>query len=126
MQAKAGDLVRMPMGVPHAYYNNAAVPARALFWVSPAGNLRQLFDALHNLTDIGEVVRLSKLHDVDFLLHRGEKQARLLTSRAGWVVARVDLAASFRSIQVKVANAATPTGSNARSRFRFARFVYLT
>src|SRR5215203_2362959 len=35
-QARAGDLVRMPQGVPHAYYNKQDVPARALFWVSPA------------------------------------------------------------------------------------------
>ena len=26
VQAKPGDLVRMPMGVPHAYYNNTATP----------------------------------------------------------------------------------------------------
>ena len=66
-QARPGDLVRMPMGIPHAYFNNASVPARALFWVSPARKLRALFDALHNLADVAEVVRLSKLHEVDFL-----------------------------------------------------------
>jgi hypothetical protein len=57
----------MPMGLPHAYYNNGTVPARALFWVTPARRLRELFDALHDLTDPAEVVRLSKLHEVDFL-----------------------------------------------------------
>jgi quercetin dioxygenase-like cupin family protein len=67
VRARAGDLVRMPRGLPHSYHNNAAVPARALFWVTPAGRLRQLFDALNDLTDTAEVVRLSKLHDVDFL-----------------------------------------------------------
>jgi quercetin dioxygenase-like cupin family protein len=66
-QARPGDLVRMPMGIPHAYYNNADRPARALFWVAPARRLRALFDALHNLTDVEEVVRLSRLHEVDFL-----------------------------------------------------------
>jgi quercetin dioxygenase-like cupin family protein len=66
-QARAGDLVRMPRGVPHAYYNNQAVPARALFWVSPGGRLRALFDKLHDLTDLEEAVRLSRLHDVEFL-----------------------------------------------------------
>ena len=62
-----GELVRMPRGVPHAYYNNQAVPARALFWVSPGGQLRALFDKLHDLTDLEEAVRLSRLHDVEFL-----------------------------------------------------------
>ena len=66
-QARPGDLVRMPMGVPHAYYNNGDRPARALFWVTPARRLRALFDALHDLTDIDEMVRLSALHEVNFL-----------------------------------------------------------
>jgi quercetin dioxygenase-like cupin family protein len=66
-QARTGDLVRMPQGVPHAYYNKQDVPARALFWVSPARRLRALFDRLHNLQDLEEAVRLSREHEVDFL-----------------------------------------------------------
>jgi len=67
LQAGPGDLVRMPMGIPHAYYNNGRVPSRALFWVSPAGKLKALFDQLHDLTDLDEVVRLSALHEVEFV-----------------------------------------------------------
>lgn len=66
-RAHPGDLVRMPRGVPHGYFNKGVVPARALFWVSPAGRLMALFDALDNLADVAEAVRLSALHDVDFL-----------------------------------------------------------
>jgi quercetin dioxygenase-like cupin family protein len=66
-KARPGDLVRMPLGIAHGYYNNGTVPARALFWVTPARKLRQLFDALHNLTDMEEAVRLSRLHEVEFL-----------------------------------------------------------
>ena len=66
-QAKAGDLVRMPKGLPHAYYNRQDKPARALFSVSPARRLRELFDQLHNLADPVEVVRRSKICEVDFL-----------------------------------------------------------
>ncbi|HXV97531.1 MAG TPA: cupin domain-containing protein [Anaerolineae bacterium] len=66
-KANPGDLVRMPQGIPHAYYNNSHAPSRALFAVSPAGKLKELFDALHNLTDPAEVVRLSAEHEVDFL-----------------------------------------------------------
>lgn len=65
--AKAGDLVRMPRGIPHGYFNKSDKPARALFWVSPAGRLKDLFEALHGLTDTDEVVKLSAEHDVDFL-----------------------------------------------------------
>lgn len=65
--ARAGDLVRMPRGVPHGYFNKSDKPARALFWVAPAGRLRALFEQLHDMTDVNEVVRVSALHDVDFL-----------------------------------------------------------
>ncbi|MFK7805928.1 MAG: sulfatase-like hydrolase/transferase [Anaerolineae bacterium] len=67
VQAREGDLVRMPRGIPHGYFNNSDKPARALFWVSPAGKLEELFQKLHNLTDTEEVVRISADHEVNFL-----------------------------------------------------------
>jgi quercetin dioxygenase-like cupin family protein len=67
LQARPGDLVRMPRGIPHAYYNNTDAPTRALFWVSPAGKLKALFDQLHDLTDIAEAIRISARHEVDFV-----------------------------------------------------------
>ena len=67
VQAQPGDLVRMPRGIPHAYHNNTDQPTRALFWVSPAGQLKVLFDQLHDLTDIAEAIRISALHGVDFV-----------------------------------------------------------
>lgn len=67
LDAKAGDLVRMPRGVPHGYFNKSDKPARALFWVSPARKLEALFKKLHNLTDPNEVVKISAQHEVDFL-----------------------------------------------------------
>jgi quercetin dioxygenase-like cupin family protein len=66
-KAGVGDLVRMPRGIPHGYYNRGTSGARALFWVTPARNLRALFDQLHNLGDPEEVVRRSAAHEVDFL-----------------------------------------------------------
>ena len=66
VQAKAGDLVRMPRGDPHGYFNKSDKPVRALFWVSPARKLEALFNQLHELTDVAEVVRLSAEHEVDF------------------------------------------------------------
>jgi quercetin dioxygenase-like cupin family protein len=66
-RAKAGDLVRMPRGVPHGYFNKSDVPCRALFWVSPAGRLEALFDVLHNMTDVPAVIAASAAHDVEFL-----------------------------------------------------------
>ena len=67
VKANAGDLVRLPRGIPHGYFNKSDKPARALFWVSPMQKLEALFNQLHNLTDPAEVVRISALHEVDFL-----------------------------------------------------------
>jgi quercetin dioxygenase-like cupin family protein len=67
VQAKAGDLVRLPRGIPHGYFNKSDKPARALFWVSPMQKLEALFNQLHNLTDPEQVVRISAQHEVNFL-----------------------------------------------------------
>ena len=67
VQAKAGDLVRLPRGIPHGYFNKSDKPARALFWVSPTQKLEALFNRLHNLTDVAEIVRISAEHEVNFL-----------------------------------------------------------
>lgn len=66
-KARAGDLVRMPAGIPHGYFNKSDKPARALFWVSPARKLKDLFEALHDVEDVARVVELSAQHEVDFL-----------------------------------------------------------
>lgn len=67
VKAKAGDLVRMPRGIPHGYFNKSDKPTKALFWVSPAGMLEELFNRLDNLTDPAEVVKVSAAHEVNFL-----------------------------------------------------------
>ena len=67
VKAKAGDLVRMPRGIPHGYFNKSDKPARALFWVSPTRKLEELFNKLHNVADPMEAVRISAAHEVDFL-----------------------------------------------------------
>jgi hypothetical protein len=38
-----------------------------LFWVSPTQKLEALFNQLHNLTDVAEIVRISAEHEVNFL-----------------------------------------------------------
>ncbi|WP_394885910.1 cupin domain-containing protein (plasmid) [Mesorhizobium sp. AaZ16] len=67
VKAKAGDLVRMPRGIPHGYFNKSDKPTRALFLVSPARMLEELFGKLDNLSDPAEVVKVSAEHEVDFL-----------------------------------------------------------
>ena len=61
------DLVRMPMGVPHGIFNKTDRTIRSVFWVSPSRKLYDLFTRIHNVPDPAEVVRISALHEVDFL-----------------------------------------------------------
>ena len=66
-KASAGDLVRLPRGIPHGYFNKSDKLARALFWVSPARMLETLFNNIHNVADPNEVVAISGRHEVNFL-----------------------------------------------------------
>ena len=66
-RGRAGDLVRLPRGIPHGIFNNSGQPVRALFWVTPSRRLYELFTRLHDMTDPAEVVRVSAEHEVDFL-----------------------------------------------------------
>jgi quercetin dioxygenase-like cupin family protein len=65
--AKAGDLVRMPKGLPHGIFNKSGETATSLFWVAPTRSLKELFERIHNLPDPAEVVRIAAEHEVNFL-----------------------------------------------------------
>ena len=67
LQAKPGDLVRLPRGIAHGFFNRSDKAVRALIWVSPAAALEALFEKLDGLKDVGEVVRLSAQYAVEFL-----------------------------------------------------------
>jgi len=62
-----GGVARMPMGIPHSYKNVGDKTVRALFWVTPARKLHELFTRIHNLTDPAQVVAISATCEVDFL-----------------------------------------------------------
>ena len=66
-KAGPGDTVRMPMGVAHGIFNRSGATAKTVFGVAPARKLYDLFVALNGVTDPEELVRLSALHEVDFL-----------------------------------------------------------
>ena len=65
-QAKAGDLLHLPDGQPHAFFNNGDEPVTNLVWVSPANDLYQLFEKIDNVSDPAEVVRISAEHHIIF------------------------------------------------------------
>jgi quercetin dioxygenase-like cupin family protein len=65
--ARAGDLIRLPMGLPHGLFNRSGAMVKCLFWVAPAARIWELFVAIDGITDPAEVVRLAALHEIDFL-----------------------------------------------------------
>ena len=65
--ASVGDLVRMPRGIPHAFFNNSGAPVQALFWAAPAGKLVELYRRIHNMSNPAEVVKVAREYDVVFM-----------------------------------------------------------
>lgn len=64
--AGPGDLVRMPRGIPHAFFNNSGEPVSALFWAAPTGKLVELYQRIHNMSNPAEVVKVACEYDVVF------------------------------------------------------------
>ena len=67
--ATPGDLVRLPMGIPHGIFNKSGQAAKTLFWVSPTRKLYDLFWSIHNMKEQKpeEVVALAAEHNIHFL-----------------------------------------------------------
>lgn len=66
-KAGPGDTVRMPRGIAHGIFNRSGKDASVVFGVAPSRKLFDLFGKLDGLTDPEELVRISALHEVDFL-----------------------------------------------------------
>ncbi len=66
-KAGPGDTIRMPRGIAHGIFNRSGAEATCVFGVAPSRKLFDLFAALDGVTDPAELVRLSALHEVDFL-----------------------------------------------------------
>lgn len=67
MKVGKGGTIHMPKGEAHAIFNRSGATAEALFGVAPARGLFDLFSALDGVDDPAELVRLSALHEVNFL-----------------------------------------------------------
>lgn len=67
--ARAGDLVRLPMGKPHGLFNRSGAMLTCLFWVTPTARLYDLFVAIDAMPDQNpdDVVALAAQHEVEFL-----------------------------------------------------------
>jgi uncharacterized RmlC-like cupin family protein len=69
VKAGPGDLIRLPMGLPHGIFNKSDQVVKCFFWVSPTRRLYDLFWAIHSMKDQNpaEVVALAAKHEIDFL-----------------------------------------------------------
>ncbi|HVV77995.1 MAG TPA: cupin domain-containing protein [Pseudolabrys sp.] len=67
--ATPGDLVKLPMGIPHGLFNKSDQTMKCLFWVAPTRKLYDLFWAIHSMKEQNppDVVALSAKHEVNFL-----------------------------------------------------------
>jgi 2-polyprenyl-6-methoxyphenol hydroxylase-like FAD-dependent oxidoreductase len=67
--AGAGDLVRLPAAEPHGLFNRSGATTVCLFWVTPTGQLYDLFVAIDALAEQtpDAVVALAGEHGVEFL-----------------------------------------------------------
>ena len=67
--ATAGDLIRLPMGIAHGFFNKSDQVVKCLFWVAPTRKLYDLFWAIHSMKEQipDEVVAISAKHEVVFL-----------------------------------------------------------
>jgi quercetin dioxygenase-like cupin family protein len=67
--ATSGDLIRLPMNLPHGIFNKTDQAVKCFFWVAPTRKLYDLFWAIHSMKEQSppEVVALSARHEVMFL-----------------------------------------------------------
>jgi quercetin dioxygenase-like cupin family protein len=67
--ATPGDLVRLPLGIPHGIFNKSDQTVKCVFWVSPTRRLYDLFWAIHAMKEQkpDEVIALSAKYEVMFL-----------------------------------------------------------
>jgi quercetin dioxygenase-like cupin family protein len=67
--AQPGDLIRLPMNIPHGIFNKTDQTVKCFFWVSPTRRLYDLFWAIHSMKEQKpeDVVALAARHEVMFL-----------------------------------------------------------
>lgn len=66
-RAKAGDMIRLPMGLPHGLFNKSDTTIECMFAVAPTRGLFNLFQEIHDVGDPEEVMRIASQHEVEFL-----------------------------------------------------------
>ncbi|MCV9940672.1 cupin domain-containing protein [Boseaceae bacterium BT-24-1] len=64
--AAAGDYVYLPRNLEHGIYNNSSEEAHALFHVSPARQIFDLFENIHSVSEPAIVVQKAGEREIEF------------------------------------------------------------
>lgn len=67
LEARPGDLVRLPIGEPHRLHNRGADPVTCVSWVIPTRGTWDFFSAASGLTDRAEIRRIAAQFEIEFL-----------------------------------------------------------
>ena len=86
--ASAGDVVQLPRGVRHTFWNAGSVPARALDIVTPGG-LENYYEALARIADAPDVMAQLASMEADFGIHMDWDSIAVLSARFGMRFAEV-------------------------------------
>jgi len=67
--ATTGDLIRLPLGLPHGIFNKTEQIVKCVFWVTPTRKLYDLFWAIHSMKEQvpAKVMALAARYEVSFL-----------------------------------------------------------
>ena len=73
--AATGDVIRLPMNLPHGMFNKTDQIVKCFFWVAPTRKLYDLYWAIHGMKEQNppDVVALSAKHEVMFPAAAGVK-----------------------------------------------------
>lgn len=67
LKAGPGDLVSLPMGIPHSIHNRSANPVTSLFWVTPTRMLYDYFKKINGVQNKALLAELAAKHEVPFV-----------------------------------------------------------
>lgn len=62
-----GDLMRIPRGMAHGFFNTSDRQATVLVIMTPGTTVLTMFDALDGVTDTQQVIAIAALHGMDIL-----------------------------------------------------------
>jgi mannose-6-phosphate isomerase-like protein (cupin superfamily) len=67
LKGAEGDMVTLPLNIPHSIHNRSGKPVKAIFSVSPTQRTYEFFQKLHNMTDKPAMAQLAADYNLPFV-----------------------------------------------------------